>query len=184
MTGRPPRQIQLERLTEAAFAPFGEVVAPAPERAPRRYLDSYGVAEPSIATRCWISTFAPEAEGEIAVTQLEAHPHSAQVFVALQPCRFVVVAAGAHAETGLPDPDTCRAFVAEAASGVIYRPGVWHAGMMVLDTVSSFLVVQGLVAEGNDLFAPLPAPLRIAAAPRPQQAGHQHRSFIPPTGGD
>jgi len=180
MTFHDRGHVALEPLTEAAFAPFGEVIAARPGPAGRRYLDAYAVAAPETPTRCWISTFAPEASGRLAVTQLEAHPHSAQAFVALQPARFVVIVADANA-AGAPDPATCRAFLAEDAGGIIYRRGVWHAGMMVLDAVSSFFVVQGLVTQGNDLFVPLPAPLTIDGAGLwAPTAGALHRT---PTGG-
>jgi ureidoglycolate lyase len=180
MTFHAGGYLALEFLTEAAFAPFGEVIGAMPRPGGRRYLDAYAVAAPGLPTRCWVSTFAPEASGRLAIAQLEAHPHSAQVFVALQPGRFIVVVASAGAD-GQPDPASCRAFLADGPSGIIYRRGVWHAGMMVLDAVSSFFVVQGLVAEGNDLFVPLPAPLTIEGADRlSRPAANLHRT---PTGG-
>ncbi len=79
MTFHAGRHLDLEPLTDAAFAPFGEVIGAMPLPSGRRYLDAYAVATPDMPTRCWVSTFAPEASGRLAIAQLEAHPHSAQV---------------------------------------------------------------------------------------------------------
>jgi ureidoglycolate lyase len=88
--------------------------------------------------------------------------------VALQPSRFVVVVAESDPATKLPDIATARAFLADQVAGIVYRPGVWHAGMMVLEAAASFFVVQGLVESGNDATAPLPQPMVIVDPTRPQ----------------
>ncbi|WP_165899810.1 ureidoglycolate lyase [Borborobacter arsenicus] len=155
-----------EPLSAAAFAPFGEVLDPDVVGAgSRRFFDSFRIVSPHAEPRCWISRFQPVIEGSISVEELEAHPHSAQVFVAMQPCRFLIVVAQADA-LGQPEVASCRAFVADRAGGLIYRSGVWHAGMMVLDTSTSFFVVQGLVAEGNDVKAQLARPIAVCATGR------------------
>ncbi|VAW12835.1 hypothetical protein MNBD_ALPHA09-349 [hydrothermal vent metagenome] len=61
----------------------------------------------------------------------------------LGPCRWLVVVA----PPGAFDPRSIRAFSADGARGVNYRPGTWHHPLVVTDVAADFLVVDRVAPE-------------------------------------
>lgn len=141
MTG--PRQLALEQLTAAAFAPFGEVVEAggAPEwinaGTARQYADLATVETDGGRPR--VSLYRAEARRlPLAITMLERHPLGSQLFMPLSAEPFIVVVAPA---APVPDRALLRAFVTNGRQGVNYRRGTWHHPLIAL-AAGEFLVLD------------------------------------------
>ena len=89
------------------------------------------------------------------VDRVECHPHAAQLFVPVAVSRYLVVVMPSD-ETGAPDPARAEAYVVPGTTGVVYRPGTWHAGISVLDEEGSFLVAMWRGGEDDDVFVSVP----------------------------
>jgi ureidoglycolate lyase len=136
-------------LSQAAFAPFGDVLSVAD-------VDAGRAANQGSATRADFATplvnLRAHARVNVAVFQstprpmpfslvlLEQHPFSSQLFSPLQVSRYVVVAAPSL-PNGSPDADNVRAFLARSDQAINYGAGVWHHPLIVVDSVASFLMV-------------------------------------------
>lgn len=133
-------------LTHAAFAKFGAVVScDRDDRAAsaanlgsadrRDFLLDVENRRPSARLNLASFRCRPWPARPLALTMLEKHPLSTQVFVPMTAGRYlVVVAEGGDA----PDLTTVRAFVASGGVGVGYAPGVWHHPMIALDAPIDF----------------------------------------------
>lgn len=118
------RTIALERLTPAAFAPFGRVLqgGGGATQFARPLLD------------VWTFAFASDAPLRLQVMRyhrqpwrlhrLERHLAVTEGRLALGASRAILVVAGDDA--ALPDPDSMRAFLLDCSAGVLLRAGVWH----------------------------------------------------------
>jgi ureidoglycolate lyase len=145
---RVARTLKAEPLTQAGFAPYGELVMFDQERA-------YPV-NAGRALRCDTPVrIDADAEGGKAVlavyraaaeflptrlTLFECHPHSSQTFVCLSAVRFLVVVATPDAG-GAPDMASMRAFIGGPGQGVNYRRGLWHAPIKALDAEGDFAML-------------------------------------------
>ncbi|TGN57875.1 Ureidoglycolate hydrolase [Paracoccus liaowanqingii] len=136
--------IRIEALTAAAFAPFGEVLAP---RATPDRLINAGRCERhhALATvergggEAILSIFrSAPVSLPYDCTLLERHPLGSQAFMPLGPDPWLSVVA--------PDqdgrPGTPRAFLVPAGTGVNLRAGTWHGVLTPLDRAADFLVVD------------------------------------------
>jgi ureidoglycolate lyase len=142
---RDARALLLVPLERAAFAPFGEVIAP-DERLPHYDINAgtahrYHALATAEALGAGARTVLSRLRAEpralpFEVAMLERHPHGSQAFVPLDPgIRFVVVVS--------ESPEAApRAFLAERGAGVNYRRGTWHHPLIVLDRPGDFLVVD------------------------------------------
>lgn len=130
-------------LSAPAFAPYGRVMH---SGEPLRVNDGFAVrrdtlmdlpnADPS--ARLCLSMFEVEVRpAPLILAALERHPHSAQVFLPVSPCRALVVVAGAKAD-GSMDLDSLAAFIAAPGEGILYAPGIWHLGLTSLDQPGRF----------------------------------------------
>ncbi|WP_238364689.1 ureidoglycolate lyase [Mesobacterium pallidum] len=160
-----PLVVQARPLTAEDFAPYGSVARPGAGAvkairdgqvrlskspagfehaagAPRLALDFYEVA----AT-------APR----LSAQQVERHPLSTQMFSPMRATRWLVAV--------WPDgPDgQVEAFVAGPEEVVTYDPGVWHHGVVALDSTATFtsLMFKTPDGQGDTEFAALPAPVLI-----------------------
>lgn len=135
----------------AAFAPFGEFVD-APSRPGDRRPYSAWLAPVEGLAPSFHTNLVPPAEVPVRVGRLERHPLAAQVFLPLVGERYLVVVAPSAAD-GTPDAAGVRAFIVPATLGVVYRRGVWHAGITALDGPASFAVLMWRGAAADDEFA-------------------------------
>jgi ureidoglycolate lyase len=95
------------------------------------------------------------------IDTLEQHPHSAQIFLPLDVARYLIVVAPSD-ELGNPDLAHSEAFLAPGNVGIVYRPGVWHAGAAVLDRPGSFGVLMWRNDTADDeVFRQLSTSLRV-----------------------
>ena len=148
------RKLAIEALTPAAFAPFGDVIAPDPDKA--RMINGgtttrfHGLARAEARGEggsVIINIFRGEARRfPYAVDMMERHPFGSQSFSPLSPRPFLVVVA--EDRDGVPSRP--RVFFAGNGQGVNYRPNVWHHPLMALGATSDFLVVDR-AGPGNNL---------------------------------
>ncbi len=133
------------------------VEPPAHPRDLRLYSD-WLAPVPGLALQFHLNHVAPSAL-PLEITQAEAHPHAAQVFLPVDVDRYVVtVMPGGDA----PDPSGALSVILPGRVGIVYRPGAWHAGMTALGRPGHFAVLMWRGAADDDRFAPIPS-LTVAA---------------------
>jgi ureidoglycolate lyase len=115
--------LQTQDLTAEAFAPYGEVFAPAAvsERADHVATLQNGRdwAKPNLFMARSTAVALP-----FDFDRMERHPHSSQSFVPMGD-RPMLVAAALPGADGRPDPATLKAFLGRNL-GFSYRAGIWH----------------------------------------------------------
>ncbi|MBA4788770.1 MAG: ureidoglycolate lyase [Rhizobiales bacterium] len=153
-------------LTAEAFAPYGTVLQTG---APVLVNDGLAVRRDTCLdlpftdprARLCLSVFDVEVRpAPILVRALERHPHSAQAFLPLSPCRALVVVAGALPDGGI-DMASLAAFIAQPDAGLSYAPGVWHLGLTSLDRPGRFQMATWAGDLPDTEMAALARPLLI-----------------------
>ena len=148
-------------LTQAAFAPFGDVIDaaaagdyPINGGSARRHHDLMRI-EVDGAGRTVVSVVQASARDlPFEVAMLERHPLGSQAWIPLDPrLRFLVVVASA------PDAVPC-AFLARDGQGVNYRAGTWHHPLIALDA-GAWLVIDRDGPGANCDEQPLPRRWRL-----------------------
>ena len=132
-------------LTEAAFAPFGEVIETAAAK-PKLINDGFaqrfdGLAGIDVAAgggTVNVSLFSASLRpSPIAIKLMERHPLGSQLFMPLNERPWLVVVC---AEPQVAS--SYRAFAASGRQGVNYARNTWHHPLLVLTDASPFLVVD------------------------------------------
>ena len=168
-----PRTVVPQPLSAAAFAPFGQVIeAPGgPGRAvnlgtARRHDWAAALENARPGARPNVAVFRCEPQVlPFAVTLLERHPHSTQMFAALRGGPWLVVVAP-DASDGTPDAAGLCAFVARPGQAVNFARGVWHHPVVVLDEPAELLMLAWEDGSPDDCEEhPLAAPLSVGAGP-------------------
>jgi ureidoglycolate lyase len=137
---------------------FATLVEPPAHPGDRRLYSDWLAPVPGLALQFHMNHVAPSAL-PLQIAQVEAHPHAAQVFLPVDVDRYVVtVMPGGDT----PDPAGAVAVVLPGTVGIVYRPGVWHAGMTVLGRSGHFAVLMWRGAADDDRFAAIP-PLTLTA---------------------
>lgn len=157
--------IRIEPLTAAAFAPFGDLLAPR-DRPDRMINANRCERHHALATvetgggDAIISIFRSEPvflPHDCAL--LERHPLGSQAFMPLGPDPWMTVVA--------PDaggrPGIARAFLVPGGTGVNLRAGVWHGVLTPLGRAADFLVVDREGAGANLEEHRLDPPVTITA---------------------
>ena len=125
------KRLVAERISAAAFAPFGDVLA-APSAPGRSYFDGAlhngrAWARPSLS----VVHVLPARSLPLTVTKLERHEFSSQSFIPLGGGAKLLVV-GPHIEGVGPDIAALRAFVTLPTEGITYRPNIWHYSLTIL----------------------------------------------------
>lgn len=168
------RLLTPEALTAEGYAAYGSVVSadrvdvpakPANQgtAARRDLLAEVTTLRPAAILNLCSFRCAPRTAWPMAVELLEKHPLSTQVFIPMNARRYLVLVA---LGTETPDLATARAFVADGAQGVSYRPGVWHHPMIALDAPIDFTCLvweDGTV--GDCVVAPINQGALVVGAP-------------------
>ena len=141
-----------------AFEPFGGFLVP-PDRAGERVHFSPWLEPVHDLSLQSHLNHVPASDLPLTLDQVEHHPHAAQLFLPVGVSRYVVTVLPSRPD-GSPDEAGALAFVVPGRIGVAYRPGVWHAGITVLDHAASFAVHMWRGATDDDVFASIPT-LRI-----------------------
>ncbi len=134
-------------LTDAAFAPFGDVIQ-TEGRASRwinhgtceRFDDLAQVDVAGEGGRPVISLFRASPRAlPLQLQILERHPLSSQAFYPLQPQPFLIVVAQ---EGDGPVAPRLRAYLSSGRQGVNFRRNTWHHELLALHQTSLFLVID------------------------------------------
>ncbi|MDM9645065.1 ureidoglycolate lyase [Rhizobium sp. S163] len=146
--------LDIQPLTKAAFAPFGEVIEADP--ATMRYINNgtterfHALASADVVgdgARVIINLFRGlPRDFPYEVGMMERHPFGSQSFSPISGRPFLVVVSGD--EGGKPGRP--QVFLARGDQGVNYGRNVWHHPLMSLGAVSDFLVVDR-DGPGNNL---------------------------------
>jgi ureidoglycolate lyase len=75
----------------------------------------------------------------LRIAGLERHPLSSQAFVPLQARPFLIVVA---LDGDAPLAHRLRAYVSSGHQGINYKRNTWHHGLIAIDVVTQFLVVD------------------------------------------
>lgn len=148
------KALTIEPLTQAGFAPFGEVIE-SEER--DSFFINNGMAERFHALA---RVEAPGADAGVIISlvkskkyemprkldHVEHHPLGSQAFVPLDEAPFIVVV-GKACET--PQPEDFHAFVTNGKQGINYHPGTWHHVLLTPYSAMTFLCVDR-VGPGNN----------------------------------
>mgnify|MGYP001051948911 FL=1 len=153
------QKLQIEPLTQEAFAPFGDVIETdqRPFRminngSTRRYhaLAPVEVAYPDKGDRAIISIFrAQVAPIPFTIRMLERHPLGSQAFVPLLGRPFFIVVAP-PTDTDKPQLDQIRAFITNGKQGINYSRGTWHHPVLATGNDDDDLLVVDREGEGNN----------------------------------
>ena len=133
----------------AVFAPFGTIIEAPRNLGDRRMFSDWLRPVAGLALQFHINAIAPSAV-PIILTRIERHPHAAQVFVPMDVGRYVVAVAPS-APDGSPDLSAVLCMELPGTLGVIYNPGIWHAGVTVLDRTAHFAVLMYRGAPDDDV---------------------------------
>lgn len=153
------RMLTPEPLTQAAFAPFGDVIETEGAEARRinagfatRFHDLTRIDVGREGGRPILSIFeARPRPTPLVVPLLERHPLGSQSFFPLESRAWLAVVA--PDADGAPDLDAARCFRARGDQGLTYAPGAWHAPLLVTGAgPQRFLVVDrlGALADLSD----------------------------------
>jgi ureidoglycolate lyase len=145
--------LDIQPLTKAAFAPFGEVIEADPTT--MRYINNgtterfHALAAADVVgegARVIINLFRGQPRDfPYQVGMMERHPFGSQSFSPISGRPFLVVVS--EDEGGKPGRP--MVFLARGDQGVNYRRNVWHHPLMSLGAVSDFLVVDRDGPENN-----------------------------------
>ncbi len=141
-------------LDAAALAPFAVVVEPPAAIGDRTHYGDWLAPVEGLTLHFHVNRVVAR-KGPIPLSRIERHPHAAQAFVPLNVTRYLVTVVPDDAD-GAPDPDRALCMIVPGTLGVIYRPGVWHAGMTALDREGQFAVLMQRGAPDDDVFADIP----------------------------
>jgi len=121
-------------------SPRGEPGAPANLGTALRFDDVVSCENtrgPSAPLKVKVFRSQPVPRAPRPVALLEKHPCSTQLFIPMNPARYVVLVALGGEQ---PDLATLKAFVVSGPRGISYAPGVWHHPMLTLDAQTDFVV--------------------------------------------
>ena len=148
------RDLTVQPLTRAAFAPFGQVLDPGDwtnhypinAGACERYHDLATAEVAGTDARVIMSIFRGKPYAfPLTLAMMERHPYGSQAFMPLSPRPFLVVVA--HDADGAPGEP--QAFVTAAGQGVNYPRNLWHAVLTPIGAPQDFLVVDRVGVEKN-----------------------------------
>ena len=158
----------IERISAQGFAPFGHLAQPG-EGLVKSIRNGGAVLTKTAAELARdehgldfaLDFYQVRPEGDrLEAVQAERHPHSAQIFIPMSAERYLVVVWPDH-----PDASAARAFLAGPEDVVIYRPGVWHHGIVALGRDTLFASAMWRTRGGVDAeFHALAHPLGIELA--------------------
>lgn len=152
--------ITAERISEAGFAPYGELLENKSERRRRDFSVHFAESAEPLEQKLWVNRLPRHPGAPVRIDVMETHPHSAQTFVPMQPGRCLVVVALSDG-AGKPAWSTLRAFVTEGGQGVAYRPGVWHFAFTSLDCPNEVVVLMGYTGRDDTIIEHLPHDVEV-----------------------
>lgn len=160
------RDLAVEPLTRAAFAPFGDVISlddarhfPINGGTTERFHDLATIDAAADGGRPLVNVFRGQPHAlPLEITMMERHPLGSQAFIPLGDLRYLVVVA----PPGPLDERLMRAFSVHGRMGVNYARGVWHHPLIALDAVSDFIVIDRGGSQPNCDEIELTEPVRLS----------------------
>jgi ureidoglycolate lyase len=153
--------LTLEPITAAAFAPFGQLLAPQSGSGGRQDL-VHELQNDRVAARPRLSLLAVEPKAlPLTAIEMERHIYSSQAFLPLD-CASYLVLVAAQTPNDLPDVGQMHAFRVPGGIGINYRANTWHHPLTPLERVARFAVltfVEG--TPGDEHFFRLPSKVLI-----------------------
>lgn len=155
--------LQLDPLTAAAFAPFGDVIdAEAPCKLlainDGRTQRHHALARVDCGGHAAISLFRAEAiDSDFSLQRLERHPLGSQAFINVSGNSYAIVVA----PPGPFDEKLVRGFLASPGQSINYHCGVWHHYLLALEAASNFVVVDRVGPGDNCDEAQLTNPIKL-----------------------
>ena len=155
------KTITLEPITEAAFAPFGQLLKSPPTSGPRlELIEALQNLRPSAQPRLSLATVAPK-QLPLTAVEMERHVYSSQAFVPLDCAAYLVLVAEHGAGDG-PDTATLRAFRVPGDVGINYAANTWHHPLSALERDARFAVLTFIDGTDTDeQFVPLAEPVAL-----------------------
>jgi ureidoglycolate lyase len=155
------KRVKIEPIGAEAFAPFGQLLPPAPPGSGRQELiDELQNDRASARPRLSIATTEPKALPLTAV-KMERHVHSSQAFAPLE-CASYLVMVAPHGENGAPDLEKIRAFHVPGDTGINYKAATWHHPLTPLERIGRFAILTFVDGTaGDEEWADLPEPILI-----------------------
>lgn len=148
------RRIVLQPLTQAAFAPFGDVLEATGE--PDRIINAglcdrfHDLARLDFTgkdARAGISLFRSRARTlPYTLDMMERHPLGSQAFLPMSPDPFMVIVAPDDAGR----PGTPLAFLTSPGQGVNYHRNTWH-GVLTPLVDNALFAVMDRIGDGENL---------------------------------
>jgi ureidoglycolate lyase len=157
------KRLKIEPINAEAFAPFGQLLPPAPPGAGRQELiDELQNDRASARPRLSIATTEPKVL-PLTALQMERHVHSSQAFTPLDCAGYLVVVAP-HGDGGMPDVEKIRAFRVPGDTGINYKADTWHHPLSPLERTGRFAILTFVDGTATDeQFVDLPQPVLIEA---------------------
>jgi ureidoglycolate lyase len=122
-------------LTQAGFAPFGEVVETGDVK-PKLINEGFAQRFDDLAS-IDVAAEGGEVNVSLFIKLMERHPLGSQLFMPLSGTPWLVVVC-----TDPADPSSYRAFTASGRQGVNYARNCWHHPLLVVGEASPFIVVD------------------------------------------
>ena len=136
-----------EPISQAGFAPFGQVLALPTEAGRADYSAFTENRRPGRAELCFRTSLTVPSRLPLRTRMMERHAFSSQAFLPVDVARYVVMVAPDDADGG-PDLAGARLFLVDGRTGINYRANVWHHPMTVLDRDAVFATV--MFNDGGD----------------------------------
>jgi ureidoglycolate lyase len=155
------KRLKIEPIDKEAFAPFGQLLPPAPLGASRQELIEE-LQNDRASGRPRLSIATAEAKTlPLTVVQMERHVHSSQAFAPLD-CASYLVMVAPHGGGGMPDLEKVRAFRVPGDTGINYKADTWHHPLSPLERVGRFAILTFVDGTASDeQFVDLPQPVLI-----------------------
>ncbi len=145
-------RVAIEPLTEAEFAPFGDVLEISGD--PTAMINQGNCARHSdlakidiLEGRAGISLFHGQPYAlPLELQMMERHPLGSQAFLPMSQDPFLVIVAEDDAGT----PARPKAFVTRSGQGVNYHRNTWHGVLTPLERAGLFAVIDR-IGDGSNL---------------------------------
>ena len=159
------REIRIERLTQAAFKPFGTFLGKCETEPTAKRKDLTAWLNISsfldLQSKGSIGYLEVYRQEKFSLGTLEYHEKCAEAFLPLSGTSVLVVAPF-HAPMGSMDEGQIRAFLLDGSSGVFIPKGVWHWAPMAISETADFLMLQNNdMIVINDIIEKRITPLKL-----------------------
>jgi ureidoglycolate lyase len=160
------KKLTLRPLTDAAFAPFGEVIQKQGHHATeindgitRKYANLAQIEVDQKETNPAIHIYRSRPISlPFRIEGMEKHPSWSQTFMPLHNRPFPIVVAPPSEQL---DIDSIRGFFTNGEQGINLHKGVWHHYQLTLEQSSDYLVIDAGRPGDDTVFCRLDLPLFI-----------------------